>query len=115
MKKKLFFFTFLTAGIAVYAYRSSRQLKLIYNEESGQLIIDMMRRFNCCNNIFIENLVVFLNGEAYKGYDYTEDEKLFDNAIFIDVPDLEEGDLIEVKMKTTCSRQFKKWGRLDIV
>ena len=115
MKKKLFFFTLVTAGIATYVYRSSRQLKLIYNEDSGQLIIDMMRRFKCCNDIFIENIVVFLNGEAYKGFDYSEDEKPFDNAIFIEVPDLEEGDLIEVKMKTRCSRQFKKWGRLDIV
>ena len=114
MKKKVFFFTLITAGIAAYAYRTSRQLKLIYNEESGQLIIDLIRRFKCCDTIFIENLVVFLNGEAYKGSDYTEDEKLFDNAIFVDIPDLEEGDLIEVKMKTRCSRQFKKWGRLEI-
>ena len=115
MKKKFFFFGILTAGISIWAYRSSKQLKLIYNEESGQLIIDMMRRFGCCNNIIIENLIVFLNGEAYKGFDYSEEEKFFDTAIFIDVPDLEEGDLIVVKMKTRCSRQFKKSGSLEIV
>jgi len=115
MNKKFFFFGLLTAGISVWAYRSSKQLKLIYNEDSGQLIIDLMRRFGCCNNIFIENLVVYLNGEAYKGYDYSEDDKLFDNAIFIDVHDLEEGDLIEVTMKTRCRRMFKKTGSLDIV
>lgn len=115
MKKKLFFFTVITAGITAFAIHYSRQLKLIYNEDSGQLIIDLMRRFRCCNSIFIENLVVYLNGEAYKGYDYSEDEKPFDNAIFIEVPDLEEGDLIEVKMKTRCSRHYKKSGSLEVV
>lgn len=115
MKKKLFFFTLISAGLAAYAYRSSRQLKLIYNEDSGQLTIDLMRRMRCCNNIFIENLVVYLNGEAYTGFDYSETEKTFNSAIFVDIPHIEEGDIIEVKMKTRCSRQFKKWGRLEII
>lgn len=115
MNKKLFFFTLITAGLATYAWRSSRQLKLIYNEDSGQLIIDMMRRWRCCKDIIIENLVIYLNGEVYTGFDYSENEKPFHNAIFVDVPDLEEGDTVEVKMKTRCSKQFKKWGRLDII
>lgn len=108
--------TAITAGLAGYAFmRTSRQLKLIYNEESGQLIIDLMRRFKICDNITIENLVVYLNDEAYKGFDYSEAEKSFENALFIDVPDLEPGDFIEVKMKTKCSRQFMKWGKLVII
>lgn len=114
MKKKVFFFTLITTGLAIYAYRSSRQLKLIYNEDSGQLIIDLKRRWRCCDSILIENLVVYLNGETYTGFNYSEVEKSFDNAIFIDIPDLEEGDLVEVKMKTKCSRQYKKWGSLEL-
>lgn len=116
MKTKHFFLTALTAGITAYvAIRLTRQLKLIYNYESGQLIIDRMRSIKCCHQVFIESLVVYLNGEAYKGYDYSENEKPFDNALFIEVPDLDEGDLIEVKMKTRCSRQMNKWGKLAIV
>lgn len=116
MKTKLFFFSVLTAGIATYAYiRHAKQLKLIYNIESGQLIIDVMQRMKCCNEIYIENIIVFLNGEVYKGFDYSEFQKSFDDVIFIDIPHLEEGDMIEVEMKTRCTRSYKKWGRLQIV
>ena len=116
MKKKLFFLSTLTAGIAAYVFiRYSRQLRLVYNEESGQLIIDLMHRTKCCNELFIENLVISLNGEEYKGYDYSETEKSFSNAIFVDVPDLEEGDIVEVKMKTRCIKSIKNWGKLEII
>jgi len=116
MKTKLFLLSTITAGIAAYAFfRYSRQLRLVYNEESGQLIIDLMRRTNCCNGLFIENMVVTLNGEAYKGYDYSETEKSFANAIFVDVPELEMGDLIEVKMKTRCIKSLRNWGKLEII
>lgn len=116
MKKKLFFLSTLTAGIAAYVFiRYTRQLRLVYNEESGQLIIDMMLRTKCCNELFIENLVISLNGEEYKGYDYSETEKSFSNAIFVDAPDLEEGDIVEVKMKTRCIKSIKNWGKLEII
>ena len=88
---------------------------MVYNEESGQLIIDLMRHSNCCKALFIENMVITLNGEDYKGFDYSESEKMFSNAIFVDVPDLEPGDLIQVKMKTRCIKKHKNWGRLEII
>ena len=116
MKTRYLIMTALSAGLAGYVLmRSSRQLKLIYNEESGQLIIDLMRRCKICDDITIENLVIHLNGEAYKGYDYSESEKSFENALFVDIPDLEPGDFIEVKMKTRCTKQFLKWGKLAIL
>ena len=116
MKTKQIVLTALATGIATFAlFRYSRQLKLIYNYESGQLIIDRIRNFRFCHEVFIENLVVYLNGEAYKGYDYDEYEHPFDNAIFVDIPDLEEGDLIEVKMKTRCARRVSNWGKMVIV
>ncbi len=116
MKTKLFLLSTLTAGIVAYAmFRYSRKLRLVYNEESGQLIIDLMHRTKCCNEMFIENMVITLNDEAYKGYDYSETEKSFANAIFVDIPDLEEGDLIEVKMKTRCIKSLKNWGKLEII
>lgn len=116
MKTKHFFLTAIAAGITAYAViKTTRRLKLIYNYESGQLIIDQVRMFKFCHDLYIESIVIFLNGEAYKGFDYAEEEKPFDNAMFIDVPDLDEGDLIEVKMKTRCSRQTNKWGKLVII
>lgn len=115
MKARSLLFSSLAGGIIAYAfYRYSRQLRLVYNEESGQLIIDLMRRTKCCNGLFIENLVITLNGEVYSGFDYSETEKSFSSAIFIEVPDLEPGDLIEVKMKTRCIKRLKNWGKLEI-
>ena len=116
MKPKYLLLTALSAGIAAYAaMRHANKLKLIYNEESGQLIIDRMHHIRICNDVFIESIVVFLNGEIYKGFDFTEHEKTFDNAVFVEVPDLMEGDRIEVKMKTRCTRHMHKRGKLAII
>ena len=116
MNTRNFVFSTIAAGVAAFAViRYSRQLKLIYNDESDQVVIDRKRWLSCCDDTFIESLVVSINGEVYKGFDYAEDEKPFTNAIFVDVPELEAGDLIEVKMKTRCSKRMNKWGKLEII
>jgi hypothetical protein len=115
MKANHFFLSALTAGIAAYAvYRQANKLKLAYNEDSNQLIIDSKYRMQLCREVVIESLVVRLNGEIYKGFDYEGDEKPFGHAIFIDLPELEAGDRIDVRMLTRCSRVVRKKGKLEI-
>ncbi|MEJ2594717.1 MAG: hypothetical protein P8100_06230 [bacterium] len=116
MRVKHFFLSAAVTGIAAYAlFRQTNRLKLIYNEESGQLIIDRKYSVRLCRDIIIDSLVIRLNRDIYKGFDYSEEEKAFDSAIFVDLPNLETGDLIEVMMKTRCSRILNKKGKLDIV
>ena len=59
-------------------------------------------------------MIIIVNGEVLKIMDYADDEKLFDQVFYVDLPEVEEGDLIEVKLKTKCSRSFVKQGRLEI-
>ncbi len=116
MRVKHFFLSAMVTGITAYAvFRHANRLKLIYNDESGQLIIDRKYTVRLCRDIYIESLVIRLNGDIYKGFDYSEEEKAFDTAIFVDLPNLEAGDQIDVTMKTRCSRMLHKKGKLDIV
>ena len=105
----------MTAGVTAYAlFRQANKLKLIYNEESGQLVIDRKYNIKFCHEVFIESLVVRINGEIYRGYDYIGDEKPFDDALFVELPELEAGDLIEVRMKTRCAKMMTRKGKLAI-
>ena len=55
-----------------------------------------------------------INGEVFKTIDYVDDEMPFDQVFYVDLPEAEIGDLIEVKLKTKCSRSFINRGRLEI-
>ncbi len=115
MKFKSFLFTAAVSAAVAYGFmHSARKLALNYNKKTGRLFIDLAHRMRCCTSLVIETMVVSINGEVAKTFEFADDEKPFNQVFFIDLPEVETGDLIEVKMTTKCSRIFSKAGKIEI-
>ncbi len=115
MKIKLFFYTSLIASIGAYAYVQYRKrLSLIYEKNTGRLIINMKYGVKCCQMLTIEKIIISINGEEFKTLHFKHGEKVFEGPFIIDLPEAEVGDYIKVKLTSRCSRQFTNRGSLEI-
>lgn len=115
MKLKPFLYTFMFASAATFAYIHSRKrLSLIHERDSGRLIIGMKHSMRCCNMLWIEKVIININGEDFKTLYFKPGEKVYDGPLIIDLPEAEGGDLIRVKLTTRCSRQFTSRGSLEL-
>jgi hypothetical protein len=112
--KSLFFTAAISAAIVYGIMHSAKKLSLHYNKKTGRLFIDLAHRIKCCSSLIIEKMVISINGEVFKTIEYTDEEKPFDNVFSVDLPEADIGDLIEVRLKTRCSRSFSNRGRLEI-
>lgn len=115
MKLKSFLFTAAVSAAVAYAIMHSlKKLSLQYNKKTGRLFIDLAHRVKCCSSLFVEEMLIKINGEVFKAIEYNEDEKPFDQVFYVDLPEAEVGDLIEVKLKTKCSRSIINRGKLEL-
>lgn len=116
MKFKPFFYTFLVASAVTFGYvQTRRRLTLIYENNSGRLIINIRQRLKCCDVTTIKKIVIMINGEEFRSLYYKPGEKTLDGPVIIDLPEAEVGDFIKVRLTSSCSKQFTTSGSLDVI
>jgi hypothetical protein len=115
MKIKPFFYTFAVTSVAAFIFiRTRKQLSLVYEKNSRRLVIDLLHKMKCCNMLTIEKIIVNVNGEILKSFYFKPGEKIYSGPIIIELPEVEAGDFIKVKLTSRCSRQFTKRGSLEL-